>query len=70
MAADSDIDIVAVMINGGKQLCEEAIWKWRSGKYGDNEAFIQDNIRRWTANKDRISYLGRMLKDAIKNTND
>jgi hypothetical protein len=63
-----DADVLTVMVDGGKQLCEYAKTQWMSGKYGfpvGSETF-KDNYQRWNNIESQISYLSRRVKEALK----
>lgn len=63
----SDQEVIQVMIDGGRRLCDYAKEQWVAGKYGrDNQQMIRDNLQRWNAIECRISELGKLLKGAIR----
>jgi hypothetical protein len=64
----NDADVISVMISGGERVCDEAISKWWSGKYTDDQDVIWENIAQWKANRARVRQLAKVLKDALKNS--
>jgi len=61
-----DLEVISIMVNGGERICDEAIAKWTSGKYGNDADFVQENVMRWEANRRRIRELAKVLKNASR----
>lgn len=57
-----DKETLAVMKDGGKQLCEDAIGKWCSGKYGTDAAQRREMISRWERIQANIGPLAKRLE--------
>ena len=64
----NDMEVLAIMVDGGRNLCDYAIGKWWRDEYkmGHEENF--KNIRRWKEIKARISDLRVMFKHSLEST--
>lgn len=62
-----DTEILKIMRDGGRRICEDAIGKWRSGQYGPmNNDQIQENILLWKEKERKIDELYFFLKGINK----
>lgn len=62
----TDSEVIGVMKDGGRQLCEYAREQWYSGKYGNDQKMKQENLKRWREIENRIPELARLLKEVVQ----
>ena len=61
----SNGEVVRIMIDGGKKLCDYALEQWIANKYQMDEEARRYHITRWKVIKDRITVVGHALREAI-----
>jgi len=62
----TDQEVIKVMMDGGRRLCDYARAQWTSGKYGLDHDTNYENVRRWNEIEHRISTLGALLKETVR----
>lgn len=58
----TDEEVIGIMVDGGKKLCEYAVTQWATNKYQMDHATNLAHIARWRRIGTRIAELGRELK--------
>lgn len=62
----SDAEVLGIMADGGRKLCDYALEQWWSGKYGLDHAATQVMIAEWKEKQARIGPLTRRLKALLR----
>lgn len=63
----NDMEVLAIMADGGRKLCDYAIGKWWQDEYKMGHEENVKNIRRWKEIKARISDLRVTFKHGLEN---
>lgn len=61
----NDKQLISMMRQAAEKQCDDAIDKWWSGKYSNDQDEIRSNISLWKSKKQRISELCEMLKNNL-----
>lgn len=61
----SDLEVLRIMRDGGKLLCQHAQHKWTSGAYETSREMQNEERQRWRDIEKRISEIFKIAKDAI-----
>jgi len=61
-----DDDVINIMVDGGKRLCDYALEQWIGDKYKMGEEVRHQYIAEWKAKKARISPIAKEWKQQIK----
>jgi hypothetical protein len=60
-------EVINVMVDGGKKVCDYAEEQWLSGKYdGDDPKLAdmrRDNLKRWSEIRKQINVLAKQLRE-------
>jgi hypothetical protein len=67
----SDREVIGIMVDGGKRVCDHAIEQWLSGKYDfpapeyaeENRKRRREHEQRWKAIRERIGEIAKRIKE-------
>jgi len=62
----TDDEVLRIMVDGGKRLCEYAITQWTADKYGLGHEENYRHIARWKKISSRMSDLRRIFWEHVK----